>query len=146
MILQYDWGTPLYDLSIDLRYKILREPLGLKFDKDSLEKETNCLHFGVFGECYNILACLYLVPEKEGLHLKQMAVDTPFQRKGLGKKLIDDVENTMLCLGFDSIFMHARKTAIGFYEKLGYTKIGEEFEEVGIPHYKMLKKITAKRI
>ena len=142
MILQYDWGTPLYDLSIDLRYQILREPLGLKFDKTVLEKETNCFHFGVFDECYNIRACLYIVPEKGKLHLKQMAVDTLFQGKGVGKILIYYVENTMLYLGFDYIFMHARKTAIGFYEKLGYQTQGKEFEEVGIPHFKMVKKIT----
>ncbi len=146
MILQYDWGTALYDLSVDLRFRVLRKPLGLKFNKEILEREINCFHFGIFDECYNILACLYLIPEEEGLHLKQMAVDTLFQRKGLGRKLIDDVENTMLYMGYNSIFMHARNTAVGFYEKLGYTKIGKEFEEVGIHHYKMVKKITAKRI
>jgi predicted GNAT family N-acyltransferase len=37
--------------------------------------------------------------------------------------------------------MHARKTAMGFYEKLGYEKIGDEFTEVTIPHYKMEKRL-----
>jgi len=37
--------------------------------------------------------------------------------------------------------MHARKTAIGFYEKSGYSVIGDEFTEVGIPHFEMVKKI-----
>jgi hypothetical protein len=35
--------------------------------------------------------------------------------------------------------MHARKTALGFYEKLGYSRQGEEFTEVTIPHYIMEK-------
>jgi predicted GNAT family N-acyltransferase len=35
--------------------------------------------------------------------------------------------------------MHARKTAVGFYEKLGYKRIGNEFLEVTIPHYAMEK-------
>jgi len=35
--------------------------------------------------------------------------------------------------------LNARKTAVGFYEKLGYEKIGEEFPEINIPHYKMRK-------
>jgi predicted GNAT family N-acyltransferase len=35
--------------------------------------------------------------------------------------------------------MHARKTALGFYEKLGYKAQGEEFEEVTIAHYVMEK-------
>jgi predicted GNAT family N-acyltransferase len=37
--------------------------------------------------------------------------------------------------------MHARKSALGFYEKLGYTPEGDEFEEVTIPHYLMRKKL-----
>jgi predicted GNAT family N-acyltransferase len=35
--------------------------------------------------------------------------------------------------------MHARKTALGFYEKLGYRVAGDEFIEVTIPHYVMEK-------
>jgi predicted GNAT family N-acyltransferase len=43
--------------------------------------------------------------------------------------------------GFKKIRMHARKTAVGFYEKLGYTVIGKEFTEVSIPHLLMEKKL-----
>jgi predicted GNAT family N-acyltransferase len=39
------------------------------------------------------------------------------------------------------IFLNARGTAIGFYAKLGYTGVGEEFTEVGIPHLRMDKAI-----
>jgi predicted GNAT family N-acyltransferase len=35
--------------------------------------------------------------------------------------------------------MHARKSAVGFYEKLGYKIVGDEFEEVTIPHFEMQK-------
>jgi predicted GNAT family N-acyltransferase len=35
--------------------------------------------------------------------------------------------------------MHARKTAIGFYEKQGYAVFGNEFEEVTVPHFEMRK-------
>jgi predicted GNAT family N-acyltransferase len=37
--------------------------------------------------------------------------------------------------------MHARMTAVGFYTKLGYAKVGHEFREVGIPHVRMEKYI-----
>jgi predicted GNAT family N-acyltransferase len=35
--------------------------------------------------------------------------------------------------------MHARVSATGFYEKLGYEIRGEQFDEVTIPHYIMEK-------
>ena len=37
--------------------------------------------------------------------------------------------------------MHARETAVGFYEKLGYKVVGDKFTEVTIPHYVMEKKL-----
>jgi hypothetical protein len=37
--------------------------------------------------------------------------------------------------------MHARETALGFYEQNGYITYGERFTEVTIPNYKMVKKI-----
>jgi predicted GNAT family N-acyltransferase len=37
--------------------------------------------------------------------------------------------------------MHARSNAVGFYEKVGYRTIGEQFMEVTIPHFIMEKKL-----
>jgi predicted GNAT family N-acyltransferase len=37
--------------------------------------------------------------------------------------------------------MHARKSAVGFYEKFGYRISGNEFIEVSIPHIVMEKKL-----
>ena len=48
-------------------------------------------------------------------------------------------ENVARDLGYRKLCMHARKTALGFYEKLGYTVAGEEFLEVTIPHFTMEK-------
>lgn len=41
--------------------------------------------------------------------------------------------------GYRKIVLNARKTAVGFYEKLGYERKGDMFTEVGIAHFKMLK-------
>ena len=35
------------------------------------------------------------------------------------------------------IYMHAQVQVLPFYEKLGFKKEGEIFEEAGIMHYKM---------
>jgi predicted GNAT family N-acyltransferase len=40
------------------------------------------------------------------------------------------------------IALHARETAVGFYEKLGYVVSGERFTEVGIPHWYMQKNMN----
>jgi predicted GNAT family N-acyltransferase len=48
-------------------------------------------------------------------------------------------ENIARDLGYKKLCMHARQTAVGFYQKLGYSISGEPFEEVTIPHYIMEK-------
>jgi predicted GNAT family N-acyltransferase len=51
-------------------------------------------------------------------------------------------ENVARDNGYKKMIMHARKTAVGFYEKLGYTTTGNEFTEVSIPHFVMEKRLS----
>jgi len=63
------------------------------------------------------------------------------QGKGIGRALMQFAENIARDRGFRRITMHARKSATGFYEKLGYTVSGGEFEEVTLPHVVMEKRL-----
>lgn len=71
-----------------------------------------------------------------------MAVDAHLQRSGIGKDLMTYAEKEVLKQGYQILMMHARKTAIPFYERLGYTIAGDEFLEVSIPHFEMRKSLT----
>jgi len=134
-----DYGTKQYKQMIDLRYHILRKPLGLSFTQEELEEEKNNIHIGCFDDD-RLEGCCMLVPvDKATVQLRQMAVISGLQGKGIGKVLMQFAENISRDLGYKKIVMHARKTAIGFYEKLGYTICGSEFLEVTIPHFTMEK-------
>jgi predicted GNAT family N-acyltransferase len=50
-------------------------------------------------------------------------------------------ENLARDHGYKVLTMHARKNAVGFYEKMGYRVKGSEFQEVSIPHYEMEKQL-----
>jgi ribosomal protein S18 acetylase RimI-like enzyme len=63
------------------------------------------------------------------------------QRRGLGKRLMNELEATLRSRGFTSIILHARSSAVGFYEKLGYSAIGDEFTEITVAHRRMVKVI-----
>ena len=55
--------------------------------------------------------------------------------KGVGQKIMSFMEDYAK-LKFPSYLpaMHAQKSAISFYEKIGWEGIGDEFEEAGIVH------------
>jgi N-acetylglutamate synthase-like GNAT family acetyltransferase len=137
-----DHGTYEYQQMVQMRNDILRKPLGLAFSTEELEKEKEEVLIGAFEE-EKMLGCCMLVREDDrSCRLRQMAVLNNLQGKGIGRALMHFAENIARDLGYKKIIMHARKTALGFYEKLGYTAVGEEFLEVTLPHYVMEKKLV----
>ncbi|MFY8005577.1 MAG: GNAT family N-acetyltransferase, partial [Chitinophagaceae bacterium] len=64
------------------------------------------------------------------------------QGKGIGRVLMNFAENVARDYGYKIMQMNARKTAVGFYEKLGYAVCSDEFEEVTIPHFLMQKALS----
>jgi len=136
-----DYGTRDYKLMISLRYQLLRKPLGLSFTDDELEEEKNDILIGCFDDDKLEGCCLLKETSPHMLRLRQMAVVSGLQGKGIGKILLQFAENIARDRGYKKIVMHARKTAIAFYEKLGYKIIGPEFVEVTIPHYEMEKSL-----
>lgn len=136
-----DYGTPEYQQMIKMREDILRKPLGLNFDEKELESERNNLLIAAFDDD-KMLGCCMLVPENENIvRLRQMAVLNDLQGKGIGRALMLFAENLARDRGYNKISMHARKNATGFYEKVGYKVVGDEFVEVTIPHYNMEKEL-----
>jgi predicted GNAT family N-acyltransferase len=138
---QIDHGTKEYNQMIQLRHAILRQPLGLSFSKEELEKEKNNILIASFDDD-EMLGCCMLTPvDKETLQLRQMAVPDKLQGKGIGASIMSFAESLARDKGYKSMIMHARNTAIGFYEKFGYKTKGKEFYEVNIPHLLMEKKL-----
>src|SRR5215467_11209456 len=136
-----DHGSKEYQQMVKLRDDILRRPLGITCDPNELEEEKNNLMIGAF-EVGNILGCAMLVEENpEVVKLRQMAVLNALQGKGIGRALMQFAENLARDHGYRIITMHARKNAVGFYEKMGYKVKGAEFQEVSIAHYEMEKEL-----
>lgn len=136
-----DHGSPEYQLMIKLRDDILRRPLGLSFSPPELEKEKDNMLIGAFDD-EQMLGCCMLVEENpKTVRLRQMAVLNDLQGKGIGRALMNFAENLARDRGYKILSMHARKNAIGFYEKMGYKVASDEFTEITIPHYVMEKEL-----
>lgn len=138
-----DHGTDAYEQSLKLRHQLLRVPLGMDlFDgsHDDLSQEHRYYHFGAFNETGDLIASILGIPISPAeLRIKQMVVTEDLQNQGVGKRLFMAFEAYLLNLGFQVFILHARSNASGFYLNMGYEILGDIFEEVGIPHYKMSK-------
>ena len=140
-IKQIDHGTKEYQQMVELRNDILRKPLGLSFDAEELTRETEDILIATFEEDKMLGCCLLTKVDKHCVRLRQMAVQNNLQGKGIGAAMMNYAENVARDAGYHKLIMHARKTATGFYEKIGYKVAGKEFEEITIPHYVMEKKL-----
>jgi ribosomal protein S18 acetylase RimI-like enzyme len=136
-----DHGTKEYEQMVKLRDDVLRKPLGLSFSHDELEHEKSNLLMAAYEDDQMLGCCMLVEEEPQTVRLRQMAVLNDLQGKGVGRALMQFAENLARDRGYRKITMHARKNALGFYEKMGYRKVGREFEEITIPHYVMEKEL-----
>jgi N-acetylglutamate synthase-like GNAT family acetyltransferase len=135
-------GSTAYNQMVRLRLEVLRLPLGLVFTDTELEKEKDDILIGAFEKGAITGCCVLTRYDKDVIQLRQMAVKKDIQAKGIGKKILEYAEKTALAHGYSTLMMHARNTALGFYQKCGYEIKGNEFIEVTIPHHHMEKRLT----
>lgn len=136
-----DHGSEDYRQMVDLRLQVLRKPLGLDFTEADLAAEKNDILIGVFDDDKLEACCVLTKTDPKTVRLRQMAVGAALQGMGIGRALMSFAENIARDHGYRRLTMHARKSALGFYEKNGYKVCSDEFEEVTIPHYVMEKEL-----
>jgi predicted GNAT family N-acyltransferase len=100
------------------------------------EDESN--HFLATSDGEPAGACRWRKTDK-GYKLERFAVLKKFRGKGVGQELVRAVLSD-LPKDAAYVYMHAQLGAISLYEKFNFEKVGPEFEEAGIRHYKMVRK------
>lgn len=138
-----EFGSSRYQELLDLRYRILLQPLGLKFLDSYREQEASFLHIGCLDNSTDkLIAGLILVPvDNEEIRVMQVAVDVIHQGEGVGRRLIEYAESVAKKIGYERIVMHAMLSVVGFYEKMGFIQEGDLFEEKGINFVRMVKEL-----
>jgi predicted GNAT family N-acyltransferase len=138
---QIDHGSKEYKQMIALRMEILRKPLGLSFTEEELANEKNDILIGAFEDDKMLACCLLTKLDNTTIKLRQMAVQNNLQGKGIGASIMSFAETVARDKGYKKLMMHARDTAIGFYEKFDFKVKGNEFIEVNVPHHMMEKRL-----
>ena len=125
------------DGQLELRYNVLREPLGLPrsasaFAGDDAPETT---HLIAVTEDGNVIGCVTLLRDGEALQLRGMAVDEGWQGKGVGRALLDAVYAEAKGR---ALWCNARLTAEPFYSRYGWESEGDGFDVPGVgPHVVM---------
>lgn len=140
-LVEAPYGSETYTQALRLRDAVLRAPLGIAFTEEELADDAQRRHFCALagGKVVGSLSFKALGPHT--LQLKQMAVASDRRGERIGARLLNFAEAWARREGYGTIILNARVGAEGFYARNGYALEGELFEENGIPHVRMTKRV-----
>lgn len=87
-----------------------------------------------------IAGCGRLLPDG---HIGRMAVRRAFRGRGVGRSLLDALVAAASAGGLNLLQLHAQTHAQGFYAQAGFVAAGGEFDEAGIPHRRMVRRLPS---
>lgn len=124
----------------DLRYRIMRAPLGQPRGSERNDGDADGIHFALY-EDGKLLAIARLDNSDTAVaQVRFVAVEESCQGRGLGKKIMLATENASREKGVEKVVLHARDYAVDFYLNLGYTLIGPSYKLFGVLQHFLMEK------
>ena len=132
----------------DIRAHMLRPGLPKEESVWPRDEEEQTFHLGAFleGKLCSVASFYFennpVFEDENQYRLRGMATLPDYQGKGMSSELLK-MAFPIIKQNFCSIlWCNARTNATGFYQKVGFEKVGDEFEIPGIgPHVLMFKRI-----
>ena len=129
-------------LAYELRHRVFvveqRVPVELERD----EHDEGALHV-VALEAGETVGTGRLVAQPGGVgRVGRMAVRADRRRRGVGERVLELLENLARERGLSEIELHAQAQVERFYLRAGYRAEGEHFDEAGIDHVLMRKRLS----
>ncbi len=126
-----------------LRRRVLREGTPGTEVVFPLDDDPTTFHLGVIDGTEIVAIATFLVsgtelrPGQRATQLRGMAVKADRQGHGLGDRILSAAMDRLRGEGVEVLWANARDSALGFYERLGMTVVGDGFmsEETQIPHH-----------
>ncbi len=74
-------------------------------------------------------------------HIGRMAVVVEWRRRGIGAEILEALINEARKRGHKEVILSAQLRAAEFYREAGFTAEGKVYDDAGILHQKMRKKL-----
>lgn len=133
-----------FDRYFDLRWRVLREPWGQPRGSERDAFDDSGVHVMAEDASGKLLGagCLHFGNPSEA-QIRYMAVEDFAQGYGVGRAMVEWLEAKAREKGATAMVLNSRESAVGFYERLGYSITAKGDTLFGsINHFKMRKKLT----
>ena len=125
-----------------LRFRILRAPWGEPEGSELDEIEEQCFHIMTTNNETAVGVGRLQFNSAHEAQIRYMAVEKTYEGNGIGRMIVDALEQKATNKNISTIVLDAREPAVGFYQKLGYSMEKKSyvlFDE--IQHFRMTKQI-----
>ncbi|MFL0161041.1 GNAT family N-acetyltransferase [Aquirufa salirivi] len=129
-----------WEAYFQLRFKILREPWNQALGTEHLSDDPTAIHaFAIEKNLVLGVARMHESSPQQG-QVRCVAVASSHQGQGIGKLLMNFLEQKATENNWKEIILEARENAVPFYSNLGYVIEKESYLLFGeIQHYTMKK-------
>ena len=136
-----DWQT-LSGAALPLRMEVFVGEQGVPAEIEQDEHDAGATHAVLFNSFGDAVATGRLLPAQDGVsRIGRMAVNRVLRGSGLGEAVLQALLDKASSRGDLEVVLHAQTSAQGFYTKFGFQPDGEIYEEAGIPHVTMRRRL-----
>lgn len=127
--------------ALRIRFEVFVKEQGVSPDVEADEYDEIDPHWLVRDHHGEAIATARLTDKGQGTgKVERVAVMAEYRSQGIGKLLLQQIENYAHQNKFARLVIHSQTQCQGFYEKLGYRMPDPTvFNEDGIPHVRMEK-------
>ncbi len=138
-----DWAE-LKSLSSQIRMEVFVDEQGFRAEDEWDDDDAVAIHAVAFNALGQPVANGRLLQHAPGVaKIGRMAVSRPLRGSRLGKDVLMALIDLAAKRGDHEVYLHSQCSAEGFYARLGFTRRGEVFDELGMDHIEMFKSLSA---
>ncbi len=126
--------------ALQVRREVFIEEQQVPEEEEIDQYEDECTHIVVYDQNQPVAAGRLRNYDGIG-KMERICVLASHRKHGLGKIVMDHLEELAKEKGFQELKLNSQTHAEGFYERLGYKTISDIFMDAGIPHVTMVKAI-----
>ena len=128
---------------LDLRRVVFIDEQGVPEHEELDDLDPVCTHLLALGGGEPVGTARLRDPGGDAAKAQRVAVLRAWRGAGVGRALMRALEEEARAMGKSEVVLGAQITAIPFYERLGYAAEGDPFDDAGIPHRWMRRRIVA---
>jgi predicted GNAT family N-acyltransferase len=124
-----------------VRTRVFVDEQGVPPEIEQDDADEDAVHVVSRDDSGRVVATGRLLLRGRTAAIGRMAADASARGRGHGAAVLGELHRQAVLRGATEAELHAQVSARGFYERAGYTAVGEEYEEAGITHVTMRRRL-----